>query len=392
MKKPILIALVVAIIAFCAVTASATEWNLYGNARVATFWTSQDYGGDTEDTWGRSSVDELQWAMQGNSRIGATVKGDQVEGRFEYSVSSDGSGANVGTRRLFGVWKFTEGWGLKVGKDYTPITFFLSGQVFDSDSGLKNVGQAYGYRRAQIAVEGMGFKAALIDPTTGNLKLTPVTGIDVDLTTEAKFPKLEVSYQFELTDAMSFHAFGGWQYFKQLQAVTNTVTDVTRQLDDNVTSYMFGAGADLNFGPFFVKPQVSWYKNGASAGWLNANIGLGDPINPLTGNPISQLPFVDANGGIVDQDSLMAMLALGFKPTESLRLEAGGGYLGTKDDNDAKNNYMEYYLQAVIYLAKGVYLVPEIGYRDYGDLELDNAPDVDLGSLWYAGAKWQIDF
>jgi hypothetical protein len=392
MKKSILIALVVAISTFCAVTASATEWNLYGNARVATFWTSQDYGGDTEDTWGRSSVDELQWAMQGNSRIGATVKGDQVEGRFEFSVSSDGSGGNVGTRRLFGVWKFTEGWGLKVGKDYTPITFFLSGQVFDSDSGLKNVGQAYGYRRAQIAVEGMGFKAALIDPTTGNLKLTPVTGIDVDLTTEAKFPKLEVSYQFELTDAMSFHAFGGWQYFKQLQAVTNTVTDVTRQLDDNVTSYMFGAGADLNFGPFFVKPQVSWYKNGASAGWLNANIGLGDPINPLTGNPISQLPFVDANGGIVDQDSLMAMLALGFKPTESLRLEAGGGYLGTKDDNDAKNNYMEYYLQAVIYLAKGVYLVPEIGYRDYGDLELDNAPDVDLGSLWYAGAKWQIDF
>jgi hypothetical protein len=392
MKKPILIALVVAIIAFCAVTASATEWNLYGNARVATFWTSQDYGGDTEDTWGRSSVDELQWAMQGNSRIGATVKGDQVEGRFEFSVSSDGSGGNVGTRRLFGVWKFTEGWGLKVGKDYTPITFFLSGQVFDSDSGLKNVGQAYGYRRAQIALEGMGFKAALIDPTTGNLKLTPVTGIDVDLTTEAKFPKLEVSYQFDLTDAMSFHAFGGWQYFKQLQAVTNTVTNVTRQLDDNVTSYMFGAGADLNFGPFFVKPQVSWYKNGASAGWLNANIGLGDPINPLTGNPISQLPFVDANGGIVDQDSLMAMLALGFKPTESLRLELGGGYLGTKDDNDTKNNYVEYYLQAVIYLAKGVYLVPEVGYRDYGDLELDNAPDVDLGSLWYAGAKWQIDF
>ena len=113
---------------------------------------------------------------------------------------------------------------------------------------------------------------------------------------------------------------------------------MTRQLNDNVTSYMFGAAADLNFGPFFVKPQVSWYKNGASAGWLNANIGLGDPINPLTGNPISQLPLVDANGGIVDQDSLMAMLALGFKPTESLRLELGGGYLGTKDDADTPIN------------------------------------------------------
>jgi hypothetical protein len=331
--------------------------------------------------------------MQGNSRIGATVKGDNIEGRFEFSVSSDGSGGNVGTRRLYGVWYFTEGWGLKVGKDYTPITFFLSGQVYDSDQGLKNVGQAYGYRRAQIAVEGMGFKAALIDPTTGNLTVSPVDDIEVNVTTEAKFPKLEVSYQFKLTDAMSFHGFAGWQYFKQLQAVTTTATGVTRQLDDNVTSYMFGAGADLNFGPFYVKPQVSWYKNGASAGWLNANVGLGDPVNPLTDNPISQLPFIDANGGIVDQDSLMAMLAIGFQTTESLRFEAGGGYLGTKDDNDAKNNYMEYYLQAVISLAKGVYLVPEVGYRDYGDLEFgNNLPDLDLGSLWYAGAKWQINF
>ena len=78
-------------------------------------------------------------------------------------------GSNVGTRRLFGVWKFTEGWELKVGKDYTPITFFLSGQVFDTDQGLKNAGQAYGYRRAQIAVEGKSFKVALIDPTSGNL-------------------------------------------------------------------------------------------------------------------------------------------------------------------------------------------------------------------------------
>jgi len=193
---------------------------------------------------------------------------------------------------------------------------------------------------------------------------------------------------------MSIHGFAGWQYFKQYETVTNTVTDVTRQLDDTVTSYMFGAGADLNFGPMYVKPQVSWYKNGASAGWLNANLGLGNPINPLTGDPISQVPFVTSDGTIVDQDSLMAMLALGFKPTESLGLELGGGYLRTKDDNDNKNNYYELYLQAVWSLANGVYLVPEVGYRDYGDLETGSGllPDVDLGNLWYAGAKWQIDF
>jgi hypothetical protein len=97
----------------------------------------------------------------------------------------------------------------------------------------------------------------------------------------------------------------------------------------------------------------------------------------------------------------MAMLALGFKPTESLGLEAGVGYLQSKSDSyqaepnrsvEFKNTYMEYYLQAVITMAKGVYLVPEVGYRDYGDLEGDVEGKQDLGSLWYAGAKWQIDF
>jgi hypothetical protein len=51
----------------------------------------------------------------------------------------------------------------------------------------------------------------------------------------------------------------------------------------------------------------------------------------------------------------------------------------------------------VITLAKGVYIVPEVGYRDYGKAKFDtpfylNVPDVDLDSLFYAGAEWQIDF
>ncbi|MEJ2475562.1 MAG: hypothetical protein P8Y74_16995, partial [Desulfobacterales bacterium] len=115
-------------------------------------------------------------------------------------------------------------------------------------------------------------------------------------------------------------------------------------------------------------------------------------VFPGTNDPIPQVPFIDTDGTLIDQDSLMAMLALGFKPTESLGLEAGGGYLRTKDDNNNENTYMEYYLQAVWTLANGVYLVPEVGYRDYGDLEISNLPDEDLGNAWYAGAKWQIDF
>lgn len=388
MKKLTIIALVVAITAVFAVSAMANEWNLYGSARVATFYTTQDYGGDIRDQFDRDSVEDLQWEMQGNSRVGATVKGDMLEARFEFGVSSDGSGGNVGTRRLYGVWKFADGWGLKVGKDYTPITFFLSGQVFDADQGLLAVGNAYGYRRGQLALEGMGFKVALISPTAGILDFDLPANTAVTQTTEKYLPKFEASYEFKLSDAMKIHAFGGYQTFDLYQR--RETLGVVVQDDDAVDSYMVGAGADLGFGPFFVKPQVSWYKNGAAAGWLDPNLGLGDP--QLDGGSIPQTPLLDETGSINDIDSLMAMLALGFKPTESLGLEAGVGYLYSDSDSGRENTYMEYYLQAVITLAKGVYLVPEAGYRDYGDLESDNLQDIDLGDLWYLGAKWQIDF
>jgi len=401
MKQLTIIALVVAIAAGFAVTASANEWNLYGSARMATYYTSQDYGNqfksDTntsgDDVFGRSKLNDLQWNLQSNARIGATVKGDMVSGRFEYGTG----GGNANIRRLYGVWHFTEGWGLKVGQDYTPITFFLSGQVFDTDQGLLQVGNAYGARFGQVAVEGkLGpgtFKFATITPTTSTLDAFTVFGTTA-ATTERKFPKLEASYEFNLSDGMSLHAFGGYNGYKLYWLAPNAAGTIV-DYNKNVNSYTVGLGADLNFGPFFVKPQVSYYLNGASAGWLNTKLGLG-------ALDITQTPFFSAtDNDVVDVKSLMAMLALGFSPTESLTLEAGAGYLNSESDSyqvdptrsvKFKNTYMEYYLQAVITMAKGVYLVPEVGYRDYGDFEGDVEGKQDLGNLWYAGAKWQINF
>ena len=45
-------------------------------------------------------------------------------------------------------------------------------------------------------------------------------------------------------------------------------------------------------------------------------------------------------------------------------------------------------MQALITMAPGVYLCPEVGYIDY----MDNFAGNDEGYRWYAGAKWQIDF
>ena len=79
--------------------------------------------------------------------------------------------------------------------------------------------------------------------------------------------------------------------------------------------------------------------------------------------------------GVINAKNLMALLVLGFKPTESLGLEAGVGYVGYETDSyqgvKIKNNYLEYYLQAVINMAKGVYIIPEIGYHDFGTQKVD---------------------
>ncbi len=379
MRKVMMIVIIGALAAVLAVTASANDWSLYGSARMGTFWTSEDLG-DQTDAFGRDDVDDLKWDFQTNSRIGAKVKGDKVSGRFEYGTS----GGNANIRLLYGVWQFTENWGLKVGQDYTPVYFGLSAQAFDNDANLWQTGNVYGGRRGQVALEGLGFKFAAITPSTSTLDAGAIQAA-----TERKVPKLEASYKFILSDAMSFHVLGGWQYYTLLWQTLNQAGALVNNEED-VSSYMVGAGADLGFGPFFVRPQISWYKNGAAAGWLNTNIGLNTRLP-------QQTPFVSAAGNdIIDVDSLMAMLAIGFKPTESLGLEAGIGYLASESDTDqgvkVENTYLEYYLQATFTMFPGVYLVPEVGLRDYGDLEETGVADAGLGDLWYAGLKWQIDF
>jgi hypothetical protein len=81
-----------------------------------------------------------------------------------------------------------------------------------------------------------------------------------------------------------------------------------------------------------------------------------------------------------------------LKFTDTLRFEAGFGY---RQDNASNapgptqaNGQWAAYLQAMITMAPGLFLCPEVGYYDY----MDNNAGNSEGKLWYAGAKWQIDF
>ncbi len=85
------------------------------------------------------------------------------------SSSSVLAESNVSSRRIYGVWNFGAGT-LKVGKDYTPVTQFISNQAFDTDLGLLDFGAPYGGRHGQVALGFGGFELALITPETSKYR------------------------------------------------------------------------------------------------------------------------------------------------------------------------------------------------------------------------------
>jgi hypothetical protein len=369
-----------------AAPAMAADWSFYGSQRMATFYVADDFGDFTradgeDDDWG------LDWNFQSNSRLGAHVKADKVKGQIELGLKgSDGGDVDVGTRRAYGVWMFADNASLKVGKDYSPVTRFISGQVFASDDGLLGMGNFYGKRPGQLGLTIGGFDLALITnalsttgysvPTLGGTVTAPgvaPTGGDVD----NNIPKIEASWLMKF-GSFDIRPFGGFQYFQvsstdQSQAL-GTLTD-----DIDVISYVIGLDSMINIGAFYVGAQFAYGQNWNNANWATARTGAVGSAATLDGTD-------DTNDAI----SWTGMLVTGLKFTPTLKFEVGAGY--RNDDSDIsgsdEDEVWQIYGQAVVTLAPGVYIIPEVGYVD----KMDNFVGEDEGYQWYAGAKWQIDF
>jgi hypothetical protein len=365
MKKLTILIAAIALVCF-SVPAMAVDWNFYGNARMATFYVSDDYGDGLNAAGTDDKDSDLQWDLQGNSRVGADIKADHIRARFEFGVNE----STVSSRRIYGTWNFGAG-KLKVGKDYTPVSQFISGQVFDADLGLLGVGTVYGGRHGQISLAFGGFEIALINMETGQLDddAGNTTGGDIDTI----LPKIEASYAMSF-DAFNFGVQGGYNYYK-LSDVTNVAG--TSRDDIDVTSWTIGGDAGFNFGPGYVKAALSYGQNIGTAGWsLPGNRNQGG------------YAVWDGDDSTDDTTTLMAALVGGLKVSDMLSFEGGFGYRSDDPDSGDKSEPWAAYVQAVIALAPGVYVVPEIGYFD-GDK--DYAGD-DATNTMYVGAKWQINF
>ena len=78
--------------------AFAADWAFYGSQRVGTWYTERDYG-DGTTTSGQGDDAATQMYFQGNSRLGAKVKADKVNGLIELALKgTDGSDLEVATR------------------------------------------------------------------------------------------------------------------------------------------------------------------------------------------------------------------------------------------------------------------------------------------------------
>jgi hypothetical protein len=352
-----------------AAPAMAADWNFYGSARFATFWVDVD-----GDLPGDADEDEgLQWAQQGNSRIGANVKfNDEIGGGFEMSDS-------FGKRKLFGTYNFGAGQ-LLLGQTYAPSAIFASNSVFDGDGDLLGIGEFYEGRVPMVQLSFGGFKLALISPSTQDFTETAaveaeflstdgVTTIDAEVTpattydTDVTLPKIEAAYTFK-ADMFSVTGFAGYQTYELDGAVQ----------DFDVDSYVAGVAVGLNFGPVYVN--------------------LGGHLGQNLGNYGAYQPYLDDNAAlgatdIVDNDGLGYLAVVGFKASDMFTIEAGYGHEETELDDGADNvqEADQYYLNATINITKGFFIVPEVGMITLSEDASDAEPET-----FYFGAKWQINF
>ncbi|MCF8080825.1 MAG: hypothetical protein K9K88_16220 [Desulfobacterales bacterium] len=367
MKKSIAILAAFALVAGFAVTATAADWSFYGSARMATFSVDKDED-SVNKTAGLPAGDseaDTQWTLQGNARIGANVKAGDVGGRFEY-----GSGPNL--RLLYGTWDFGGG-ELLVGQAYTPTVQFLSSQVYGDDAGLLGAGQFYRGRRPMIQLKFGGFKVALVDPNANSqFSGTGFTPVDI----ETALPQIEASYRFS-TDMFWVEPMAGYTTYDMVSGTGAT---------EGVDSWVAGVYAGVNLGPASLKGGGYIAQNSGTYGvWQ----GVSAAATLNGGSPIF------ANGGVQDNDEIGAVFVAGFKINDMLGLEAGIGYKANEIEvgsASAETEIFNYYAQLPITLADGVYIIPEIGYLDFGDYQETGQADVSQGADTYFGAKWMINF
>jgi len=369
MKKFIVFFAAIAMVGAFAFSAVAADWSFYGSARMSTF--SAERSKELVGTLGGNAVayddTDTTWDLQSNARLGANVDAGDVTGRFELGLQDETAAATGGVyaRIIWGEWDFGGG-KLGVGKHYTPLTNLYSGQAYGNDAGLLSYGAIYFGRKAMVQLTFGGFKVALVEPTGAGVTLDDGSFLDTNIT----IPSIYAKYKFK-TDTFFVEGFGGYGSYDQVG-----INDKEYSIDSN----MFGVGAGADFGAFYFKANVYAAQNGSALGSSEAE----------TANAV----YNATTDGFDDTDTIGYLALVGFKANDMLKFEAGYGATNhevTSNGVETENDANSWYLQAVVTLAPGVFIVPEVGRLDLDDTTVGGVSTAQ-GDTTYFGCKWQINF
>jgi hypothetical protein len=382
MKK---IILAIAALTLIASPTMAVDWNFYGSARIQTSYHWWDRGDATTNSfqdsiwriqgapwytpsgndgpnWTQDDDDSgLFWDLLNSSRIGARVRGEGVNARFEFNTW-------VGTRLLWGQWKISSGLRLRVGRDWRPMNNFYSGQQVN-DSGMGGplgaggIGTHRGDQLKLIIGEDQNLHIAFVTPD-----IEADTG-DADV--DYFMPIIEAKYHFA-ADTFFFDVSGAFVSYD----VEGDGTAASP--DDSLQAWMVAAGGGMNFGPAYIKTCVGY---GLNVNDVGAVTNRGQHRNTAKAN---------ADGEWDDNDTLLLLGVIGMRFTDQLAIEGGVGYENNEDDIDAshKDETLAVYAHLNWSPAPGVSIIPEAGYIDL----MDNANGVEEGDSQYFSIKWQVDF
>jgi len=383
MKKFIVLAAVLAMV-FAFSAQAMADVSLYGSARFMTYSANSD-SDFKSNTLGYDDRD-TQWTIGTLTRWGAKFSSGDVGGLWELDArqnsgtawnrnASGGNGNGTSTlgdirvRHMYGTWNFGSGQ-LLIGQTW-PLTNFFTSHLNYTASGLQFYGGygAVNARTPQIRLTFGNFAVGFLSPYTGS---GTITGYTTD--TDTTLPKIELRYDLPL-DMVKLHFAGGWQKY--------TVVNATDQ-DQDVTAWTLGVEAQFNFGAAYVNANVHYDQN-------PGNYDLG---------PRASLTYSTAyltGGNVEDITGYGGAIAVGFKASDMVTIEAGYGklnYSGDMAGGDREDENQAYYAQVKLTMAPGVYIVPEFAVFDMEDSNAGGAGTLDTqeGKKTVFGIWWCINF
>ena len=359
MKKVVIIFLAAVFMLAMYVPVSAADWNIYGSARVQTFW--QDFDEDVDRAW--ADTTQFTHSLNVVSRFGLMVDHGIVGGHFETGVTP----TNVVTRHLYGTVDMPFG-DLLIGQTWTLYgeKCFVSCQTYlADDSMLWFVG--YGHRRPQVRLTIEDFAIALVEPQRVGFGVDedgdPIVGAN---DSEVLLPQVQLGFEKTIND-IYLSAVGAFQ--------TYDLYDPAQAWDgETLTAWGVTVSAMFNIiDPMYINLAGFYGQNTLHLGDIYSRYGA-----EIDGDSIE------------DTDDYGGLLAIGTFIND-IEVQAGVGF--TESDNDMwaeKDQMMAYYINANIPISPDgrAFIMPEVGYFDFDDDRAGN----DAGSEFYAGLKWQVNF